>query len=189
MTFIIFQYNDIYSPPKGGANKFYYIEKVIKFIMFYYISIYHLIIKNFAVQISIQKFFEFGSLELFSDMFKQKSCILKKIKSDVWLVQSETCFQKWRKFFFKMYLLQIFKVQQWFMALINRTERQQVVWKRYRKILRFSFRITKKHYFDSMVTSENLFGDSEAKSKKFLETLLNDLPTFCQVNLSHKSLL
>ena len=33
----------------------------------------------------------------------------KKIESDGWLVQSETCKQKWRNYFFKMYLLPGFK--------------------------------------------------------------------------------
>jgi hypothetical protein len=38
-----------------------------------------------------QKYKSMDQILPFSDIFEQKSSILKKVKSDGWLVQSETC--------------------------------------------------------------------------------------------------
>ena len=48
----------------------------------------------------------------------------------------------------------VFRVQQWFMTSINRTERERSPTWVFGKIIRFGSRINKNHYFDPMLTSE-----------------------------------
>ena len=104
----------------------------------------------------------------FFDIFKQKSFILTKIESDAWLGQLKTCLQK-RRFFLNVSDPWIFMVKQWFMTLINRSERQQTTKQSFGKNPLIWFQNHQKTVFWHYVNQCKilLFSDSEAKCNNY----------------------